>query len=119
MLAAGAVMRNAGEFGILIPYLNLLGLPAMHVLFGGILDAALSGGIIGGVVGGVSAGLGVLLFAFLIPRKKCPDCQTLLPRFRRPANRQQALWGGATCPECGCEVDRQGRKIKNNRNADA
>jgi len=90
------------------------------------MDEIIRGGIFGGVAGGIAGGLGVLLLAFLIPRKKCPDCQTLFPRFRRPANRQQSLWGGGTCAECGCEVDRKGRKIKrkkqktrNDRKADA
>jgi transposase len=25
---------------------------------------------------------------------------------------KQALWGGWTCPNCGCEVDRQGNAIE-------
>jgi hypothetical protein len=47
-----------------------------------------------------------------MPRRKCPNCGELFPRFRKPANRSQALWGGSTCAKCGCEVDRRGRKIK-------
>ena len=84
----------------------------MPVLFGGILDAALSGGLIGGVAGGIGGGLAVLLMTLLMPRRKCPDCGTLQPRFRRAANSRQALWGGWSCAECGCEMDRKGRKIK-------
>lgn len=68
--------------------------------------------LIGGIIGGVASGLGVLVLALLIPRRKCPDCGELFPRFRMPANSRQALWGGGTCANCGCEVDRRGRKIQ-------
>jgi hypothetical protein len=80
----------------------------MVPLFAGALDGA----IIGGAVGGLGGGLAVLLLALLTPRRKCPDCQTLLPRFRSPGGSRQALWGGWTCPACGCEVDRRGRKVE-------
>ena len=39
----------------------------------------------------------------------CPGCQSPLPRFRRPASLQQALWGGYTCPTCHREIDKWGR----------
>ena len=42
----------------------------------------------------------------------CPDCGIRLPMVRKPANWRQALWGGATCPRCGCEIDRFGRKVE-------
>ncbi|HBI45576.1 MAG TPA: hypothetical protein DDY78_22395 [Planctomycetales bacterium] len=90
----------------------------MQVLFGGIMDEIIRGGISGGVAGTVGGGLAVLLVGLLIPRKKCPDCQTLRPRFRRAANRCQPMSGRWTCAQCGCEVDRKGRKIKNDRKAD-
>ena len=64
------------------------------------------------VYGGIGGALAVLILGLLIPRRKCPDCGEPFPRFRKPANRQQALWGGSTCAKCGCEVDRRGRKIK-------
>jgi hypothetical protein len=67
----------------------------------------------GGIFGGISGGLAVLLLALAMPRRKCPDCGEPFPRFRKPANRRQALWGGGTCAKCGCEVDRRGRKIEN------
>jgi hypothetical protein len=68
--------------------------------------------LIGGIVGGIGGGLAVLILALVMPRSKCPDCGEPFPRFRRPANRRQALWGGGTCARCGCEVDRRGRKIE-------
>jgi hypothetical protein len=73
----------------------------------------LVGGAIMGAIAGLSAGLIVLVIGLLMPRRKCPDCGEPFPMFRKPANSRQALWGGATCAKCGCEVDRRGRKIEN------
>jgi hypothetical protein len=72
----------------------------------------LQGAIIGAIVGRIAGGLGVLIMALVMPRRKCPDCGEVFPRFRNPANSRQALWGGGTCTKCGCEVDRRGRKIE-------
>jgi hypothetical protein len=33
------------------------------------------------------------------------------PKDRWPRNWRQRLWGGWTCPNCGCEVDRKGKKV--------
>lgn len=41
----------------------------------------------------------------------CPECGTMPPLVRKPANRRQMIWGGWTCKECGCECDRRGRKV--------
>ncbi|MBM4073717.1 MAG: hypothetical protein FJ271_33070 [Planctomycetes bacterium] len=38
----------------------------------------------------------------------CPDCGGDIPR--KATTREQVWWGGGTCPECGCEVDRHGHK---------
>ena len=57
--------------------------------------------------------LAVLIIGLLIPHRSCPDCGDPFPRFRKPANRSQAQWGGATCARCACEVDRRGWKIEN------
>jgi hypothetical protein len=59
----------------------------------------------------VLGGLALLLYALLQRERKCPECGVALPKARKPANSKQALWGGWTCHECGCEVDRQGRMI--------
>ena len=75
------------------------------------LDELFVGLIIGAVAGGVG-GLAVLVYALLPRPKKCRECGELLPKIREPANRRQALWGGWTCPACGCEADRRGRKIE-------
>jgi hypothetical protein len=68
--------------------------------------------MLGGIVGGAVGGLAVLLFGLLAPPKKCPECGEPAPKVRTPANRRQALWGGWTCPECGTEMDRRGRRVK-------
>jgi hypothetical protein len=68
-------------------------------------------GIIAGILGGLAGGAAVLWLASRAPQRLCPDCHKPLPRFRKPANVRQLLWGGWTCPDCAVEIDRQGRKI--------
>jgi hypothetical protein len=46
-----------------------------------------------------------------LSRQNCPRCGTPLPRFRKPASASEAMWGGWTCPQCGCKVDKYGREI--------
>jgi hypothetical protein len=41
----------------------------------------------------------------------CPRCGTHLAAMRKPASTEQMLWGGWTCPNCGCKVDKYGREI--------
>lgn len=67
----------------------------------------LHGMIIGAIVGGIA----VVALALLLPRRACPACGELLPRFRAPASGREAMLGGWTCPRCGCRVDRKGRRI--------
>jgi hypothetical protein len=38
----------------------------------------------------------------------CPRCGTSMPAIRRPASIAGAMWGGWTCPKCGCKVDKYG-----------
>lgn len=68
--------------------------------------------VIGAIAGGIAGGLGVALWAILQPAKKCPDCGTPLPKFRVAKTKQQMMWGGWTCPNCGCDIDRKGKKRK-------
>jgi hypothetical protein len=44
-------------------------------------------------------------------RVKCPNCGTEMPRVRMPSSARQAMWGGYTCRECKCEMDKWGRRI--------
>ena len=53
----------------------------------------------------------VLVIRAAASRKTCPRCTAALPPLRRPASVRQMLWGGWTCPSCGCEMDRRGREI--------
>jgi hypothetical protein len=41
----------------------------------------------------------------------CPRCGTALQAIRSPRSLREALWGGGTCPKCGCEMDKWGREI--------
>jgi predicted RNA-binding Zn-ribbon protein involved in translation (DUF1610 family) len=41
----------------------------------------------------------------------CPDCGRELSLIRKPTSFRQAIWGGWTCPTCGCHVDRWGLRI--------
>ena len=75
------------------------------------IDGLIVGAIVGAVAGLVG-GLLVVLIALLQPAKQCPRCGEPVPKFRKPANRRQALWGGWTCTRCGCEMDRRGRVIE-------
>jgi hypothetical protein len=63
------------------------------------------------LIGAVAGGVAVLLLALLQPRRKCPDCATVMPKFRAPGSGREALLGGWTCPKCGCKMDRKGRKV--------
>ena len=54
----------------------------------------------------------LLCLILLQPQRVCPDCGKLLPKFRRPKSAREMWKGGWTCPNCGCEVDRKGRKVK-------
>jgi hypothetical protein len=72
----------------------------------GLAGLPVSGGALGGAIGGV---VGVMLIGGE-GRRACPRCATALPQTRKPASLKQALWGGWTCPNCGCEADRLGRE---------
>jgi hypothetical protein len=42
---------------------------------------------------------------------RCPRCGARLPTIRKPASTQEMLWGGWTCTQCGCKIDKYGREI--------
>jgi hypothetical protein len=42
----------------------------------------------------------------------CPRCRRDIPSIRKPVNLRQFLWGGGTCKNCGCEVDKWGNEIQ-------
>jgi hypothetical protein len=41
---------------------------------------------------------------------QCPRCATRLPMFRKPGSPEEIMWGGWTCPNCGCKVDKYGNE---------
>ena len=73
-----------------------------------IMDIVLVGVIGTLLISGIAGGLAVLVVALLLPRKSCPRCGTQLPRFRKPANLNQAMLGGWNCPSCGAKIGRNG-----------
>jgi hypothetical protein len=42
---------------------------------------------------------------------QCPRCRRAMPSVRVPKSLNQALWGGWTCPNCSCQMDKWGREI--------
>jgi len=66
------------------------------------------------IVGAFAGVISVIIADLLKKPRVCPKCKTQMPksRFRKPANLHQMLWGGWTCPKCGCELDRKGNLIK-------
>jgi hypothetical protein len=45
----------------------------------------------------------------------CPECGEPAPAVRVPENWRQTLWGGCTCARCGCEYDKWGRPVDDDR----
>ncbi|ACU03971.1 hypothetical protein Phep_1762 [Pedobacter heparinus DSM 2366] len=41
----------------------------------------------------------------------CPVCKTKQPRFRKPLNDRQKMYGGGTCSNCKTEMDKYGDVI--------
>jgi hypothetical protein len=41
----------------------------------------------------------------------CPKCSTPAPIIRKPTSKQETLWGGWTCTNCGCKMDKWGNEI--------
>jgi ssDNA-binding Zn-finger/Zn-ribbon topoisomerase 1 len=46
-----------------------------------------------------------------LKRVYCPVCQTKQPIMRMPNSREEALWGGTTCPKCHTKLDKYGNII--------
>jgi DNA-directed RNA polymerase subunit RPC12/RpoP len=42
----------------------------------------------------------------------CPKCGTRMPALRVPEGLHQLMWGGWTCPQCGCRMDKWGKAIE-------
>ena len=53
-------------------------------------------------------------FGINLTPPNCPKCGQKVPVFRQPASLNQALWGGWTCADCGCEMDKWGAEKATN-----
>lgn len=102
--------HNSGVFDLVFfssfPILMLLG-----YLFGFALNAL----ILKGVFGWPNEKLKKFFFDceipehWLKPPKQCPRCSHTFAILKpRPKSFHQALWGGWTCPNCGCDVSTNG-----------
>ncbi|MDD7913441.1 hypothetical protein [Polaribacter ponticola] len=40
----------------------------------------------------------------------CPKCNEEQPKIRKPKGWTEILWGGNTCKNCGCKMDRLGNE---------
>jgi len=80
------------------------------------MDVFWSCAIIGGVTGGIVAYFKALSMNREMRQRPCPDCDEVLGSSQPPKRtRQQVLWGGWTCPHCGCDIDRYGNERKHER----
>jgi hypothetical protein len=73
----------------------------------------LSGAIIGAVIGGIVGLLVGIILRLLTPRRQCPDCGGKFPKLRGASTWGQFLLDRRTCRDCGCIIDRKGRKLVN------
>ncbi len=74
------------------------------------LTPAITGGIVGGIIGASVAAIYVFWLNKKMREKPCPRCgQKLGDKKLGARSITQILWGGWTCPQCGCDVDRHGK----------
>ena len=73
-----------------------------------------SSAVIGGIAGGIAAYYKVMQMTREVRQHPCPRCGQILGNIK-PGKRtgQQVLWGGWTCPNCRCDVDRHGNERNN------
>ncbi|GGP24693.1 hypothetical protein GCM10010971_05120 [Silvimonas amylolytica] len=71
----------------------------------GYVEVALGASLVGAAVGGI--------FMFLMPAKKCQECQADLPRFISLAERRRlgVPMGGCACQQCKTIYDATGKKV--------
>lgn len=68
------------------------------------MDSMLTGALIG-------AGTALVVMVIMIVLRKpvkCAACGREQPKVRKPANMEQAMWGGYTCVGCGANLDAKG-----------
>jgi len=47
---------------------------------------------------------------------KCPECGSKQPALRIPKNLEQLIFGGWSCENCSCKMDKHGNKIVEKKN---
>ncbi len=47
---------------------------------------------------------------------KCPECGSKQPALRIPKNVEQLVFGGWSCENCSCKMDKHGNKIVEEKN---
>lgn len=52
-----------------------------------------------------------LVLRYGLATRRCPECNEELPKVRKPQSVSQALWGGWTCPNCGCRTTARGNRV--------
>jgi len=46
-----------------------------------------------------------------LDKVNCPKCGKEQASIRLPKGKEEILWGGWTCPNCGCKMDKFGKEI--------
>jgi hypothetical protein len=46
-----------------------------------------------------------------LERVHCPGCDAQMPAIRVPKGWHELMWGGWTCPICGCRMDKWGKAL--------
>jgi hypothetical protein len=69
------------------------------------------GVLVGAVVGGIVGAIAYPVIVLLSPRQVCPDCGTEFPLFRGARSWWDAFIKRRACANCGCVIDRRGRKL--------
>jgi hypothetical protein len=79
------------------------------------MSSWIAGGIVGAIAGGIAAYKKVSGLAKEALARPCPRCSRHLEG-KKPGRRTrtQVIWGGWTCPHCGCDIDRFGKERATN-----
>ena len=49
--------------------------------------------------------------AINLKKVNCPKCGKEQKQIRLPKDKNEIVWGGWTCPNCGCKMDKFGNEI--------
>jgi hypothetical protein len=67
--------------------------------------------VLGGIFGGMASLIVFGRLRLTLPTLRCSECDAPRPLFPRVSSWSQLFRNGWTCPGCGCELDRTGRKL--------